>query len=89
MGCICNPDANRVRGDVKESEVLRAAQGGIEDEIDLRPVHPYYRIRFDDGTSFDYTGDAEAMKQEIARFAPEDADGYVRFVEKSKEIFYT
>ncbi len=59
----------------------------LEDDVDLRPVSPFYRIRFDDGTSFDYTGDAEAMKQEIARFAPGDVDGYLRFLTKSQEIF--
>ena len=59
----------------------------FEDDIDLRPVSPFYRIRFDDGTSFDYTGDAEAMKHEIARFAPGDAEGYERFLAKSREIF--
>jgi phytoene desaturase len=32
------------------------------DDIDMRPVTPFYRIRFDDGHVFDYTGDAEAMR---------------------------
>ncbi len=59
----------------------------FEDDIDLRPVSPFYRVRFDDGTSFDYTGDAEAMKREIARFAPDDVDGYEWFLAKSREIF--
>ena len=59
----------------------------FSEEIDLRPVSPFYRIRFDDGTQFDYTGDAEAMRREIEQFAPEDADGYERFVAKSREIF--
>ena len=59
----------------------------LEDDVELRPVAPFYRIRFDDGTAFDYTGDAEAMRREITKFAPEDADGYERFVEKSREIF--
>jgi len=59
----------------------------FEDDIDLRPVSPYYRIRFDDGTFFDYTGDAKAMKREIARFSPVDVEGYERFLEKSKAIF--
>ena len=32
----------------------------MADDIDLRPVAPYYRIRFDDGECFDYCGDAAA-----------------------------
>ena len=68
-------------------ELWRLCGRRFEDDIDLRPVHPYYRIRFGDGTSFDYTGDAEAMKREIAQFSPGDAGGYERFLTKSREIF--
>ncbi|MEM1128218.1 MAG: phytoene desaturase [Bacteroidota bacterium] len=59
----------------------------MSDDVTLVPVTPFYRIRFDDGTHFDYTGDPEAMKREIARFSPGDVDGYERFFEKSQEIF--
>lgn len=59
----------------------------LEDEVDLVPVDPFYRIRFDDGTSFDYSGDLDAMADEISRFEPADVDGYRRFLEKSREIF--
>ena len=47
----------------------------MSDDIDLREITPYYRIRFDDGEHFDYSGDHEAMKREIARFSPDDIDG--------------
>ncbi|WP_263790873.1 phytoene desaturase [Salinibacter sp.] len=59
----------------------------LEDDVELVPVDPFYRIRFDDGTAFNYTGDTEEMVEEIRRFAPEDVDGYRRFLEKSEEIF--
>ena len=59
----------------------------MADEIDLRPVTPFYRIRFDDGRSFDYTGDAAAMRSEVGRFSPDDVPGYERFLAKSEEIF--
>jgi phytoene desaturase len=68
-------------------ELWSLAGRRLEDDIDLRPVSPFYRIRFDDGEIFNYTGSAEAMRQEIARLAPEDVDGYERFVRKSEEIF--
>jgi len=57
------------------------------DDVELVPVDPFYRIRFNDGTAFNYTGDTEEMKQEIARFSEEDVAGYERFLEKSEEIF--
>ena len=59
----------------------------LADDVELREVSPFYRIRFDDGSSFDYTGDPEAMRREVARFSPEDVAGYEQFFEKSKEIF--
>ena len=34
----------------------------IAEDIDLRPMSPFYRIRFDDGTHFDYSGDRDAMR---------------------------
>ncbi len=59
----------------------------MADDIDLRPVSPYYRIRFDDGSVFDYCGDAAAMRAEVARFAPADVAGYERFLKASEAIY--
>jgi phytoene desaturase len=50
-------------------------------------VSPFYRIRFHDGSIFDYTGDAEKMRSEIERLAPDDLAGYERFVKMSQDIF--
>ena len=59
----------------------------MADDIDLRPVAPFYRIRFDDGECFDYSGDAVAMRAEVARFAPDDVAGYERFLKASEAIY--
>jgi phytoene desaturase len=59
----------------------------MSDYVDLRPVYPFYRIRFDDGTSFDYSGDPEKMRAEIRKIAPDDLAGYERFVAMSQDIF--
>ncbi len=59
----------------------------LADDIDMRPVSPFYRIRFDDGAVFDYTGDAAAMRAEVAKFAPGDVAGYERFLEASEAIY--
>jgi phytoene desaturase len=61
----------------------------LADDIDMRPVDPFYRIRFDDGTVFDYTGDASRMREEIRRFSPGDVAGYEAFVAMSERIFRT
>ncbi|MFT5354261.1 MAG: phytoene desaturase [Polyangiales bacterium] len=61
----------------------------MEDYIDMRSVLPFYRIRFDDGDVFEYTGDAKSMEAEVAKIEPSDVDGYRRFVAKSEDIFKT
>ncbi len=59
----------------------------LADDVDLIPVDPYYRIRFADGTHFDYSGDIDAMKAEIARFNPNDAANYDRFLKASQKLY--
>ncbi|MBU0550570.1 phytoene desaturase [Myxococcota bacterium] len=59
----------------------------LEDDVTLKPVAPFYRIRFHDGAIFDYSGDPEAMRAEIAKFNPDDVAGYERFLEMSRRIF--
>ena len=68
-------------------ELWALAGRRLADDVELRPVQPYYRIRFDDGTHFDYSGDAAAMRAEVARLAPGDVDGYERFLRKSEAIY--
>ncbi|MFG6432024.1 phytoene desaturase [Roseateles sp. LYH14W] len=59
----------------------------LADDVDLRPVAPFYRVRFDDGTVFDYSGDAEAMRAEVAKLSPGDVAGYERFLAASEAIY--
>jgi len=59
----------------------------MSDEIDLRPLNPFYRIQFNDGARFDYSGDPQAMRAEIARFDPGDIKGYANFMRESEAIY--
>lgn len=59
----------------------------MADDVTMNPVSPFYRIRFHDGQTFEYTGDAEFMRQEIARFNPRDVAGYERLLDMSRRIF--
>ncbi|MHA7836114.1 MAG: phytoene desaturase [bacterium] len=59
----------------------------MKDYVDLRPVEPWYRFQFHDGRTFDYGGTIESTLDEIARFRPEDRDGYRRMLEHSRRIF--
>ncbi|MEM6640554.1 MAG: phytoene desaturase family protein, partial [Pseudomonadota bacterium] len=61
----------------------------LSDHVTIKPCDPFYKIRFDDGSVFNYTGDPERMEAEIARFSPEDVVGYRKFMKMSGEIFQT
>lgn len=68
-------------------ELWELAGKKMSDYVDVRPVFPFYRIRFDDGKYFDYSGDHEKMKEEVAKFSKGDVKGYERFLKKSESIF--
>jgi phytoene desaturase len=70
-------------------ELWALAGRRLSDDIDLRPMNPYYRIRFDDGTWFDYNGDPEHMRAEVARTSPGDVEGYQRFLDEATNCFRT
>jgi phytoene desaturase len=59
----------------------------LADDVELRPLSPFYRIRFDDGQTFDCSGDPGAMRAEVARLSPGDVDGYERFMRASEAIY--
>ena len=54
------------------------------DDVKLVAMDPFYRVRFHDGTWFDYNGDAEHMRAEVARFEPDDLPGYERFLQDAE-----
>ena len=59
----------------------------MADDVDMRPMEPYYRIRFSDGASFTYRGDREAMRAEVERFSPGEGVNYDAFLKMSEEIY--
>ncbi len=59
----------------------------LADDVTLAPVSPFYRVRFDNGELFDYTGDAASMRAEVARFSPADVAGYENFLAASQAIY--
>jgi len=54
------------------------------DDVTLKPIDPFYRIRFDDGTHFDYSSDPVAMRAQVRAISPDDLAGYDRFVAESE-----
>src|ERR1700749_4264712 len=57
----------------------------MADDLTLAPMEPFYRLRFHDGTTFDASGNPDAMRAEVARLSPSDVEGYERFMRLSEE----
>ena len=69
------------------ADLFAAAGKRIEEYVELVPLDPYYRIRFEDGTVFTYNGDRDAILDQIRAINPRDVDGYLRFVADAENIF--
>lgn len=69
------------------AELFALAGRRIEEYARLVPVNPFYRVRFSDGTSIDWTRDEEQRVAAIERLSPGDVDGYRRFARRSRDIF--
>ncbi|MDP9766026.1 phytoene desaturase family protein [Deinococcus enclensis] len=76
--------------DVRGAERVKTGDSGgprTRDYVQLRPILPFYRIVFDDGTYFDYDGDPENTRRQIGELAPQDLAGYERFHKDAQAIF--
>lgn len=67
-------------------ELWRLCGRDMREDVTLVPMQPFYRIRFEDGQSFAYSGDRAAMRAEVARFSPDDVSGYERFMAHSEAV---
>jgi len=67
-------------------ELFEVAGRRRADYVEFLPVTPFYQLRWQDGDMLDYAG-GEALLGQIRQKFPEDADGYLRFVDYSKRVF--
>ncbi|MBA3500230.1 MAG: phytoene desaturase, partial [Deltaproteobacteria bacterium] len=71
-------------------ELFTVAGRRMRDYVEMLPVTPFYRLFWTaDGTSFDYDGDGDHMLAQIRARNPDDAAGYLKFVDYSKKVFDT
>ncbi|MFN3350769.1 phytoene desaturase [Pseudorhodoplanes sp.] len=70
-------------------ELWRLCGRNLSDDVELRPVSPFYRIRFHDGETFDYCGDPQAMERKVSQLAPGDVEGYRAFMALSEATYRT
>jgi phytoene desaturase len=61
-------------------ELWALAGRKLAEDIGLRLLDPFYRVRFNDGDHFDYSGDPERMLAEVLRIDPTAGPGYAAFM---------
>jgi len=67
---------------------LWAATGrDFDRDVDLRPMDPFYEIRFQDGRRFTMRPGVEAMRAEVARLSPADLPGFDRFLTDARKRY--
>lgn len=69
------------------SELFEMVGRDPDDYYEMMPVDPFYRVKFQDGTHFDYIGEEERILEQIREMSPGDVDGYRKLAAKSKDIF--
>jgi len=68
-------------------ELWRISGHDISEDVSLKPVSPFYRLSWPDGTAFDYGNDDAQLGAEIARLNPDDVAGYRRFLKYSEGVY--
>ncbi|GAC1351576.1 MAG: phytoene desaturase [Polyangiales bacterium] len=68
-------------------ELFALGSTPMEELVEFLPVTPFYRLLWQDGDAFDYSGDGEAMLAQMRARNPRDAEGYLRFVDYSRKVF--
>ena len=69
-------------------ELWAACGRSLEDDIDLRPIDPFYEIRWPDGSRFEASGDTDRMIEEVRRLSPDDVPGYRKFLRDSEARYW-
>ncbi|MBO1436940.1 phytoene desaturase family protein [Meiothermus sp. CFH 77666] len=77
-----------VLGDDKRIKAGLSGGPNTSKYVQIVPILPFYRIYFDDGTFFDYDGDPENTRHQVAALGePGDLEGYERFHADARAIF--
>ena len=69
------------------NELFELFNKNPKEYINLVSLKTWYRFIFDDGLSFDYSGDESEMKNQIERISKEDVIGYQNLLKFTKKIF--
>jgi len=67
-------------------ELFQLSNRKLSDYVDLIPITPFYQLRWEDGSTFDYVNDQAELDRQIALRSPADVEGYRRFLAYSEAL---
>lgn len=68
-------------------ELFSLSNRKLSDYAELIPVHPFYRLCWEDGYTFDYSNRDKEFREQLRKKSPKDEAGYDKFLEYSREVF--
>jgi phytoene desaturase len=68
-------------------ELWAATGRDFDRDVDLRPLDPFYTIRWPDGSHFTMQPGVDRMRAEVARLSPGDLAGFDRFLKDSERRY--
>lgn len=57
-------------------------------DVTLKPLHPFYEIRWPDGSSYAAHQDTDKMRAEVERLSPRDVPGMMKFLRDAEKRYY-
>ncbi|MDC0247763.1 FAD-dependent oxidoreductase [Pelagibacteraceae bacterium] len=69
------------------NELFELFNKNSKDYIKIVPLKTWYRFIFDDGLSFDYSGNENEMENQIEKISKNDVKGYKELLKFTKKIF--
>lgn len=68
-------------------ELFELSGRKLSDYVEMMKVEPFYRLKWEDGFTFDYGSSVDETLEQIGKKSPRDVQGYKKFLEYSREVF--
>jgi phytoene desaturase len=69
-------------------DLWRACGRNFHDDVDLKPLSPFYEIRWPDGTKFTAQQDTDKLREEVRKINPADVNGFDKFLKDSEKRYW-
>lgn len=68
-------------------DLFAAAGEDVRNHLKIVPLNPIASFRWEDGTTLDLSSNQDALRSQISRISPSDADGWMHLLHKGRKIW--